>query len=179
MSGLLFRVNNKKVFTLDPGTGKLLVTVEDLNEISDMTFEVYPIAPDAIPAWFRVRINYSDFTAAATTEDIELFELPTACVVHAVMMVPQQSFGGGSISAYTLSVGITGNLTKYAAAYDVLAATPGDTEFQLSTTQGVENIGDSTSLRVAATSTSDDLDQATTGSIDIYLKLSRLQLPAV
>lgn len=174
---MLFEVLNPKVFTPDPGTGRVRVTAADLNEISQFTLRVNPLLPDAIPAWFRRRVNYSEFTAAATTEDVELYELDTAVVVEAVVIVPVTAFGGGAISAYTLSVGIAGNLTKYAAAFNVFQA-PGATVFQLSTTQGLENIGTQVSLRVAATSTTANLSAGTTGAADIYLKLSRLQLPA-
>lgn len=175
--GMLFAVTNKKTFTADPVTGRVRVTPEDLNEISDFTLEASPLLVDTIPAWFRVRIDSTDFTDADTAQDIEVYELPTAGVIHAVAICPVTSFTGGSISAYTLSVGITGTLNKYAAAFDVFQA-PGNTVFQISSTTGAENIGTTTSIRVAATSTGDDLANATTGAADVYLLMSRLPLPA-
>ena len=130
---MLFEVTNKKVFTPDPSTGRVRVTPEDLNEISDFTLAASPLTPDAIPAWFRVRKAYSDFTAAATTESIELYSLPAGAVIHAVIQKHSASFTGGSISAYTTSVGITGTLAKYAAAFNVFQAAAATT-FQLTCT---------------------------------------------
>lgn len=175
--GMLFAVTNKKTFTPDPVTGRVRVLPEDLDEISEFTLEASPLTVDYMPAWFRVRVDSTDFTDADTAQDIEVYELPTAGVIHNVAIVPVTSFTGGSISAYTLSVGINGNLTKYAAAFDVFQAT-GNTVFQLSTTQGMENAGAATSIRVSAVSTGDDLANATTGAADIYLLMSRLPLPA-
>jgi hypothetical protein len=174
---MLFEVTNKKVFTTDPVDGYVNVTAEDLNEISDFTLAASPLLPDAIPAWFRVRVTYDELSTAATTNNIELYELPAGGVIHAVMMKTSAAFTGGSISAYTLSVGITGTLNKYAAAFNVFQAVAATT-FQLSTTQGAESFTAATSIKIAATSTSDDLDAATAGSVDVYLLMSQLPLPA-
>lgn len=169
---MIFRITNKKVFTDDQ-----VVTAADLNEISEFTAEGNPLLVDPIPAWFRVRVSYSDFSTAATTNNIELYELPAAGLVEAVAIVHSTPFTGGSISAYTLSVGITGTLNKYASAFDVFQAA-GSTVFQVSTTVGMESTSAATSIKVAATSTGDDLDAATAGSADIYIKMSRLPLPS-
>lgn len=174
---MLFVVRNKKVFTPNPSTGRVRVTAEDLNEISDFTLEASPLLVDTLPAWFRVRIDSTAFKAVATTENIALFSLPASGLVHAVAIVPRVAFSGGGVTAYTLSVGITGTLAKYAAAFNVFQA-PGATVFQLTTTQGMESVTALTSLRVAATSTTANLSAVTVGSCDVYLLMSRLPLPA-
>ena len=62
------------------------------------------------------------FSAAATTEDIELYALPAGVSILAVKVKSTTAFSGGTSSAYTLSVGIVGTLAKYHSAYDVFAA---------------------------------------------------------
>lgn len=125
------------------------------------------------PTWIKVTKTYSDLSAASTTNDVELFSLPAAGIVHMVRIKHSTAFAGGSISAYTVSVGITGNLAKYASAFDVFQAVA-DTTLQLSDGPFTEDAGSATSVRLAATSTSDNLDQATAGSVDVHALVSAL-----
>ena len=83
------------------------------------------------------------------------------------------AFSGGSLSALTLSVGIIGDLTKYAAAFDVFQAT-GDAVFAFNELPSMEDFGAPTSIRVEATATSDTLDNVGTGSADIWVLTSEL-----
>lgn len=123
---------------------------------------------DAAPWWTKYTVDYSDLAAAATTNNIELFSLPAGGVIHGVKIKHSTAFSGGSISAYTVSVGITGTLAKYASAFDVFQAV-GNAVQQISSTVGTENHGAATSIKIAATSTTDNLDQATAGSVDVWV----------
>ncbi len=123
------------------------------------------------PTWVKVTVGYAALAAAALTNDIEVLNLAAAGVIHAVKIKHSASFVGGSISAYTLSVGIVGNLTKYAAAFDVFQA-PGNTVQQLTGTLGTENHGAAVSIRLAATSVGANLNAATAGSVDVWLLVS-------
>ena len=123
--------------------------------------------------WQKFTKTYADLASAALTNDIELFQLPSATCIHSVVIRQSVSFSGGLIVGYTLSVGITGNLTKYAAAFNVLQ-TPGDQVFQLSSIVGLENFGAATSIRLAAVSVGAFLNAATQGSVDIWVLTSSL-----
>lgn len=123
------------------------------------------------PRWVKATRTYAQLAAAATTNDVEVYSLPAGGVIHAVKIKHSVAFSGGSISAYTVSVGITGNLTKYASAFNVFQAVA-DTTFQLSSSFGSEDHGAATSIRLAATATGDDLDQATQGSVDVWILVS-------
>ena len=124
------------------------------------------------PRWFKFTKTFTTLSAAATTNDIELFSLPAGGVVHAVKIKHSAAFTGGAISAYTVSVGIAGNLVKYSAAQNVFQA-PGNTVFLLTATTGTENHGAATSIRLAATSTGANLNAATAGSVDVWVLLSK------
>ena len=123
--------------------------------------------------WRKFTKTYTNLSAAATTNDIEILSLAAKQVIEAVVIKHSAAFTGGAIIAYTVSVGITGNLTKYAGAFDVFQA-PGNTVFQISSVVGMENYGAATSIRLAATSTVGLLNAATAGSVDVWIKTSLL-----
>lgn len=130
-----------------------------------------PQAELVTPIWRKYTVTYADLATAATTNNITVATLPAGAVVEAVKIKHSTAFAGGAISAYTVSVGITGNLTKYAAAYDVFQAVSA-TAMQLSTTQGTESHTATTALKIAATSTGANLSAATAGSVDVWIKMS-------
>jgi hypothetical protein len=127
--------------------------------------------PSVVPQWVKTTLTFSSFSFAGSTNDVQAYLLPAGGVIHAVKIKQSASFTGGTISAYTVSVGISGNFTKYASAFDVFQS-PSNTTFQLSNSFGSENHGVTTSIRAQAISTGDTLNNATTGSVDIWLLVS-------
>lgn len=134
---------------------------------------IFPSGGASSLNWSKYTKTYADLAAAALTNDIQLFQLPTAGVIHGAVIHHTQSFAGGLITGYTLSLGIMGDLTKYASAFDVFQA-PGNTTFQNDLVLGLENLGAPTSIRLAATAVGANLDQATAGSVDIWVLTSSL-----
>lgn len=130
-------------------------------------------ASSALPKWTKYTVAATAFTAAAAAEDIELFVLPAQGAVHKVVIKHTTAFSGGTSSALTLSVGITGTLTKYSAAFDVFQAT-GDSVFSFNELANMEDFASTTSIRVEATATGDTLDNVGTGSADIWILSSTL-----
>lgn len=119
------------------------------------------------------RMTRTDFNAAATTNDVTVLSLPAGHKVRGVTIKHSEAFAGGSISAYTVSVGISGNVTKYAGAFNVFQA-PGATVFQDSNTNGIESFGAAVNLIARATSTGGNLSTATAGVVDIYIEVEDL-----
>ena len=151
---------------------------------SDATFGVVPRLNTAFanagaavalttPAWTKYTVTYSQLSAAALTNNIQLFSLPARGTIHAVVIKHSAAFTGGAIATYTLSVGIAGTLAKYASAFDVFQA-PGNTVLQSSGGAFTENAGAATSVRVAAVSTGANLSAATAGSATIWVLSSTL-----
>jgi len=124
-----------------------------------------------LPRWVKVTKTFTDLSFAGLTNDIEVYSLAAGGVIHNVKVKHSASFTGGTIATYDVSIGITGNFTKYSALFDVFQA-PGNTVQQFSTNAGTEDHGAATSIRIQATSSGDDLDQATTGSVDVWLLVS-------
>lgn len=126
------------------------------------------------PTWAKYSITHTALQAAALTNDIELFSLPAKTVIHKVIIKNTTAFAG--TTSYTLSVGIVGTLAKYIAAFDVMQAVS-DTTFGVAATTinaTPENFGSATSIRVAAVSTVENLDQSSAGAADIYVQTSTL-----
>ena len=120
----------------------------------------------------------SALAAAAATNDISLFSLPAGHAIKSTTIKHSEAFTGGALLGYTVSVGIVGNLTKYTSAFDVFQAVA-NTAFLFSTTQGVENMGVATDIRLAAVSSSANLNAATQGSVDVFSEILRLGHPSL
>lgn len=127
----------------------------------------------ATPTWVKKTLTYTQLAAAALTNSVALFNLPAKGVIHAVRIKHSASFTGGGITAYTVSVGITGSLTKYAGAFNVFQAVA-DTSAgkQITGTVGTESDLTATSILATATSTTSNLNAATAGSVDIWVQIS-------
>lgn len=123
-----------------------------------------------VPRWKKFTVTYAQLATAGLTNDIQLFILPGAGIIERTMIKHSVAFAGGAISAYTISIGIAANLVKYAAAFNIFQAVA-DGTFQLTSTAGCETFAAAgTSIRVKATSTTANLDAATAGSVDIWVK---------
>jgi hypothetical protein len=127
----------------------------------------------AVPTWIKVgnAISYTVFSTAATTQSIVLFSLIPGAIISGTKIKHSAAFGGGTISGYTLSLGIAGNLLKYSSAFDVFQA-PGASIFSLADILGSESQSAATNILVTAVSTGDTLNDATTGTVNIWACLS-------
>lgn len=143
-----------------------LVGLVDTNALQILSNKI--TAGDRIPYWRKYTKTFTDFSTAATTNSIDLFQLPAGGVILAVKLKHSAAFTGGALSAYTISVGIVGTLAKYLAAQNVFAA-PGATNYGIGATIGGESHTASTAIKATATSTGGNLNLATAGSVDVWV----------
>jgi hypothetical protein len=80
------------------------------------------------PYFRKITKLFSDLAQPSLTYDIELFLLPPGGFIHALMLKHSAAFTGGTISAYTLSIGTGANLSKFMSAQSVFSA-PSATNF--------------------------------------------------
>jgi hypothetical protein len=125
------------------------------------------------PTWTKYTVAYTTLAAAALTNSPVLFALPAKGVISKVAIKHTAAFAGGAISDYTVSVGITGNLTKYASAFDVFQPVASNTA-QISSGGFIEDFTSTTNVLITATSVGANLDAATAGSVDVYVETSVL-----
>jgi hypothetical protein len=125
------------------------------------------------PEWYHVgnQMQASDFSIAALSQSIPLFQLPPRAFIHGIKIKQSIAFGGGAISAYTISVGVAGSNAKYATAFDVFQA-PGSRVYQASLNFGSEDALAPTQITATATSVGANLNAATVGTVNIWALLS-------
>jgi hypothetical protein len=92
-------------------------------------------------------------------------------VVHGIKIVASQSFLGGSIATYTISVGTSSTPALLSSPFSVFGA-PLSTNFQLSNNFYAFDESNSTTIVAQAVCTGDVLANAIQGSVDIYALLS-------
>ena len=130
------------------------------------------------PTWVKFTKTYADFSAASTTGTVTLKTLPYKAVLHAAVLQHTESFTGGSISAYTIKVGVSGTTNKYVAATDVYASAANTTFAPASSTTPFSptmiNSDTDVAIIATATSTGANTSAATAGSVDIWLLVSIL-----
>lgn len=127
-----------------------------------------------VAKWTKYSSTFAALSAANTTNNIELFSLPAKTLITRVVIKHGLAFTGGLISAYTLRVGTVATPNKYIAAFDVFQAAS-DTIFSVSVVNDdMEHFTAATSIRLTGVSTGANLDQATAGTVDIYVQTTLL-----
>lgn len=128
----------------------------------------------SVSIWTKYTVAHTALQAASLTNNIQLFLAPVGTLITGVVIKQSVAFAGTGITAYTISVGITGTLTKYAPAFDVFQAVS-ETAHETTVESLMAQFGATTSIRVAAVSTGANLNQSTAGSVDIWVQT--VQLP--
>ena len=121
----------------------------------------------AVPRWFKFTLTHSDFACAGTTGAALVTTLPAGGQITAMKACHTESFTGGSISTYAITV-----LPAFIVA-DVFQAPNGVALFH--GIAGVERaISQSTpvAFEISAESTGGNLNTATAGSLDIWVLAS-------
>lgn len=126
-----------------------------------------------VSEWSKYVISYSQLAAAALENSIVLLSLPAKGVIHEVVIKSVNAFSyEGSSGSYNISVGVSGNLGKYASAFDGSVA-PSDTNFKHVYSGGLENFGSAANILVSASAPA-NLDLYTQGQVEIYVLISQL-----
>lgn len=169
-------VPNNLKFYLDialtaPELAILDVLVADHIPKPNYVSSLYIPSLDSSIKWIKINKSYVDFQTSVLINNIELFVIPEGTTIHGIITKHSNSFLGGLISDYTISVGIPSDLTKYTVPFSVFTI-PSNTNFQLSENFYIENWGASTSIRAQSISTGANLDQATQGEVEFYILVS-------
>jgi hypothetical protein len=164
---------------------ELLVGYEGLNNVQQDTSTIkYPSdIPEAIRSWVigmlpqkqlqarTIRKTYANFSTAATTNTIEIINLPKYGQILSCFMNVVQAFSGTNITNYTISVGPTGTETTLQTAQAV--TTTGlkkaiGTDFTASVP--IYSTTTSTSIVAKATSAGANLNAASgLGIVDFFI----------
>ena len=118
--------------------------------------------------WTKYTVEHTALQTASLANDVELFSLAANEIIKGVVIKHSTAFAGTGITNYTLSVGVSGDLSKYQPPFDVDQAVA-DTAFDLTSTFDVESFASSTSVRLSAISVGANLDQSSAGSVDVWV----------
>ena len=136
---------------------------------------VGPTGSNGGSCWARYTIEESDLADADTSVDVTLFTCSQFCKIRGVVIKHATAFTGGTLSAFTVSVGTAGTPTLYASAFDIFQAS-GDTVFQDSNQlQSATMAAAGHSVIAQFNSTSDDVADATAGNVDIWVCSETIQ----
>lgn len=122
--------------------------------------------------WHKFELRPRDFAVAATTTDIHLFALGDGEIIEKVKIQHSEPFRGGALTGYTISVGVPGDLTKYAAAFDVFQEVLPRNKQLTNVLGGLEENAQA-SIRAAVTATGANLNIATQGVVEIAIKTTQ------
>jgi hypothetical protein len=125
-------------------------------------------------SWTKYTIAHTALQAAALTNNAAVLTLPIKGIVEGILIKTTTAFAGSGITSYNLTVGITGNESKYLPTYDADAAVTGSNYDISSVAIGGEDLGATEAIKVFATSVGANLDQSSAGSVDIYIKTATL-----
>lgn len=125
-----------------------------------------------VPGWQKFSVVHTDFQVAGLTQNISLFSLPAAGLIHGVKLKNTVAFAGTGITGYFLSLGFVGALDDLLIEFSVTPA-PANDSFAISQTFDSRNHGAAVDVRIAARATGANLDQSTAGAADIWLLISR------
>ncbi len=132
-----------------------------------------PRPAHAVENWVTKVVTFAEFSTASTTNTYTLYTTRANESISRVVMIRDVDFAGGSISAYTVSVGKSGAVTKYQSATDVFTGVSnGYTNAIITTGPGVEIAG--VAIIATATSTSANLSAATAGRLTFKILVSNL-----
>lgn len=120
----------------------------------------------------KVTLSHEDFTAAAESQALvnaNLILMPRE-QIEWVQMKHTVAFAGGSISAFTLKLGIASNASLYTpVAFDVFQAVGDTVRMRESFWDQPLNYSASTALQILGEATGDDVVNLTIGTCEIFL----------
>lgn len=127
--------------------------------------------PEPLDAtWKKYTLSNVDLSVADTFKQVTLFSLPAKSVLRAVVIHHTTPFTGGAISDYTVKLGVSTDLVKYASAWSVFPSSSGTYFFQLFHADEIESMTAATNILLTAESAGDFLNAATQGSVNVYVE---------
>ena len=113
----------------------------------------------------KVTLSYSDFQGASTTKSVTARTLPSNRSLFSVIIKHTTAFAGSGLSAITISLGITGDLTKFINNFNILQAVSSSAQDSAIT---IYFPGVATPIIATVTATGANTSALNAGSVDIY-----------
>lgn len=128
--------------------------------------------------WIKITRQYSDFSISSNERIINLYNLDSTQILHGCKISRASDFLGGGIIDYAISVEYVTDETSGSIGEVSVYTDEFDTTPYYSSSGYLYNIWSVPSgviISAKATSTGGDLDEATQGTVDIWLLISTTQ----
>ena len=120
----------------------------------------------AATSWQEFIFTYSNFSTAALTNTLNVVNL-VGKTISQTRVKHSAAFSGTGITAYTVKLGVAGELDRYSSEFDVF-----QTASASALKRSIVNLEEDVSVKITAESTGANLDQASTGSVSVKLLLT-------
>lgn len=107
-------------------------------------------------------------TLADADNPLKLFTIPQYSRIMSIMVKTSVAFTGGSLSGMTMSLGVTGAVTRFTAAYNIFQ-TIGDTVLQETASPASGQYSTINAIIATFTPTADTLANCTAGQLEIEI----------
>jgi len=124
--------------------------------------------------WDQYNLAFGEFSAAALTKEVTLFSLAAKQIPEAFIIKHSTAFTGGSISAMTMEIGITGENDRFLAAFNVFQTVGGTVFAAQASTLDIQSFTGATNIIIKATSVGANLSALSAGVVDVWVKRSTL-----
>jgi hypothetical protein len=155
----------------------------------DKDVTIWAVPDTARSQWVSITRTYADLAAANVLSNVAIYTLEPKRFIEVAVMKHSAAFAGGGILGYTLSVGAAGTTQYIIPAFDVFNAPSNNLDdspagfalssggFNLAAGNGGNvafvSFNQPTTVSLYATSTGANLDQATSGAVDVWLKIGQ------
>jgi hypothetical protein len=155
----------------------------------DRDVTIWAVPDTARSQWVSITRTYADLAAANVLSNVAIYTLEPKRFIEVAVMKHSAAFAGGGILGYTLSVGAAGTTQYIIPAFDVFNAPSNNLDdspagfalssggFNLAAGNGGNvafvSFNQPTTVSLYATSTGANLDQATSGAVDVWLKIGQ------
>lgn len=133
--------------------------------------------PTACLRWTKIPLNYANFSAAATSNAQVIMAGVAKRFIHQIIVKVSSQWAGGAGTSVTYSIGTDATgYSNIAAGGTLRLVTPGDTVFDMTATvnrmvpdSSSVNSFAATDIYMKVTSTGANLDQYTSGAVDVWI----------
>jgi len=118
-----------------------------------------------VPSWQAYTISSASFSTATTSADIELYSSPAKGMIQGIVFCNGSNWTATGMTNITVSLGIAGELERYAAATSINTSTVNE-PFSI---MEMTDFTATTSIRVSVVGTGANLDQLTASTMEIHV----------
>ncbi len=124
--------------------------------------------------WQKFTKTFADFSTAGTSNSLTLITLDAKSYVENYLIKHSTAFAGGALIGYSVDLGITGNTTLWHSTFNVFQATGNLVYVTQAAVLADPYRHVAVNVLLTANCGGANLDQATQGSVDVWLKIAVL-----